>query len=190
VSRDPVTNQITSIDGTYLNFGDLNVAGIDFDVSYQLDTPIGHFAPAISIANMQKYDAAVTPNAPETDRLSKADIDAWAPRWKGTASLAWSHGSYSASAIGRYVSEYLDYQTPSPTDARLGNFWLFDLSGKYKFAGDRIRYLTGGFVQLSVVNLFDSLPKNSWFNYGSQGYDSTQYDIRGRFISLSVGVDL
>jgi len=190
VTRDAVTNQITSIDGTYLNFGDLDVSGIDFDVTYQLDTQVGRFSPAISIANMQKYDAAVTPGAPETDRLSKADIDAWAPRWKGTASLAWSHGSYSATALGRYVSEYLDYQTPDPTDARLGNFWLFDLSAKYRFASDRISYLSGGFVQLSVVNLFDSLPKPSWFNYGSQGYDSTQYDIRGRFISLTIGVDL
>lgn len=190
VIRDPVTQQIQSIDITFLNFGEVNVEGLDVDVSYRLRTRAGDFVPAVSLAEVFKYSSALIPGAPAKDRLGNADeTEAWAPRRKGSVSLAWSLGALSASANARYVSSYTDYQYLGPTTRQLGDFWMFDLSGRYELDLP-YSFVENAFVQLSVVNLANSLPRWSAFNAGTKGYDSTQYDIRGRFVSLNFGFKL
>jgi hypothetical protein len=71
---------IESIDATYVNFGALSVSGFDFDVSYKKDTNFGELSPSLSVTQIYKYRAAITPNTPTTDRLSMANDDAFAPR--------------------------------------------------------------------------------------------------------------
>lgn len=191
VVRDPETGAIRSVSPGFLNFGQLHVSGFDLGLSHRIHTGAGLFSPRLSVTRIGTYDAAVTPGAAVTDRLSKANTDAWAPRWKGVASLAWSFGPYSANFAGRYVSRYTDYQDLGATSRQLGDFWLFDVSTRYDFgqvfAGNN-PYLRDAFLQLSVVNLFNSLPEYSAYNGGSASYDPMQYDIRGRFISASLGV--
>ena len=47
----------------------------------------------------------------------------------------------------------------------------------------RHSYLTFG-----AVNVFNRLPQNSNFDYGTVGYDPTQADIRGRFLYAQLGL--
>jgi len=133
----------------------------------------------------------MTPASPSTDRVGKAESQAWAPRWKGVLALGWAAGPYSANLAGRYVSEYLDYQDLGPTTRRLGDFWLLDASARYdigqRYRGEH-RLLRKSFVQLGAVNLLNSLPEYSVFNYGLQSYDPSQYDIRGRFVYAHFGI--
>ncbi len=192
VVRDPVTGAIRSIDMSYINFGAMNVAGFDLALSQGFDTGLGRFVAGLRATRVYEYEAAVTPGLPATDRLSRADTDAWAPKLKGNLSLAWEQGLYSANLTGRYVSKYTDYQDLGPNTRRIGDFWLWDMSGRFAF-GERFAadnpYLRGAAIQLGVVNLFDSLPVYSNFYSGVRGYDATQYDIRGRFVyaNLSFG---
>ncbi|WP_129779840.1 TonB-dependent receptor [Peristeroidobacter soli] len=190
VIRDPVTNQIQTIDLSFLNFGEVNVEGLDVDVSYRWRTRAGDFVPAVALAEIFEYRSELVPGAPARDRLGHADeTEAWAPRRKGSVSLGWSMGSYSANANARYVSSYTDYQYLGPTTRQLGDFWMFDLAARYELDLAH-RFIENAFVQLSVVNLANSLPRWSAFNAGSKGYDPTQYDIRGRFVSLNFGFKL
>ncbi|MEJ1964633.1 MAG: TonB-dependent receptor [Gammaproteobacteria bacterium] len=191
VQRDPQTGAIQVIDTSFLNFGELNASGFDLGVSHRFRTALGTFTSRVSATSMYEYRAAVTPGAPVVDRLSKATQDAWAPRWKGAVSLGWASGPYSAFASGRYTGSYTDYQDAGPTTRELGDFWLFDLTGKYdlgRWIGGKRTGLSDSFVQLSVLNVFNSLPEYSAFLRGEHGYDAAQYDIRGRFISAAVGV--
>jgi len=192
VVRNPVTGAIVSITSGFLNFGEMQVSGFDLGLSYRLETAAGAFSPRLSVSRVARYDAGVTPGAPLTDRVSNANSDAWAPEWKSVASLGWDRGPYSVNMIGRYISQYTDYQDLGPTSRQLGDFWLFDLSAQYEFGrvfAANNRYLRDAFFQLSVVNLFNSLPDvYSSFNGGSKSYDPMQYDIRGRFISATVGI--
>ncbi|MBL8268735.1 TonB-dependent receptor [Steroidobacter sp.] len=191
VTRDPVTRAIQAVSVGFVNFGELQVSGFDFDVSYSLSTAAGTWQPGLRVSQMYQYDAAILPGLPMTDRLSKADDDAWGPRWKGVLSLGWSLGDYSVNVAGRYLGAYADYPLAGVSRRELGDFWLFDLSTKYDlgraFAANN-RYLRDAYLQLSVVNALDSLPRYSDHRSGYIGYDPAQYDIRGRFVTAHFGV--
>jgi len=175
---------ITLIDSSYTNYGELIVEGFDLDVDYKFDTAIGTFSPALSVTEVYKYDAAVAPNAPLQDRLGYASADAFATRWKGTVSLAYNTGEWTARVAGRYISGYIDYDLVR----HLGDYWLFDASlhyalGKRFFAEDSL--MKNAYVEASVVNAFNKAPQ--FTDYYGTGYDPRMADIRGRFVSMTLG---
>jgi iron complex outermembrane receptor protein len=199
VIRAPATPQdqqqgflgvITQINDTFYNFGDLRVDGFDADVSYAIDTHIGQFTPSLAIANIYKWQSAVLPSAPTVDAVSRATLlgVGWAPRWKGTAAVAWKRGAISANVAGRYISKYLDYQDFVPNANEIGNTWIIDASARYEIGrafGARDRWLAGAYVVLGAVNLLNKTPP---FSFTPSWYDTSEYDIRGRFLHLDVGL--
>jgi iron complex outermembrane receptor protein len=201
VTRAPATPQdqqqgflgvITQLNQTYYNFGDIHVDGFDADVSYAIDTRLGQFTPSLAIANVYKWQAALTPNAPTIDGVSKASIFSvgWSPRWKGTAALAWKRGPLSMNIAGRYIGRYLDYQSiiSIPNTNEIGNTWIVDVSARAELGqalSGTAPWLSSAYVALGAVNVFNRIPPLSLNSYL---YDLQQYDVRGRFLHLSVGV--
>ncbi len=197
VVRGPTVNgqlgDIRSVDISYLNFGALHAAGLDYEVSYKVHTMAGDLAPHLAATEIYRYEAAVTPQAPLQDRLSKGNTDAWAPRWKGTASLGWSLQDYSATISANYVSSYQDYsRLPTGQYLQLGNFWRANLYSKKEFTnpfGGFGHAPKAGYVALGVNNLFDRMPRfSAGGGFGLLGYDPSEYDILGRFIYINAGV--
>ncbi len=199
VARAPATPQdiqmgflgvITQLNDTYYNFGDIHVDGFDADASYAIDTRLGQFTPSIAVANIYRWRAALTPNAPIIDGINQATIYSvgWSPRWKGTAALLWKRGPISANIAGRYIGRYLDYQATVPNANEIGNTWVFDCNARYEvgqaFAG-RVPSLAGAYVSLGAVNVFNKIPP---FSFNSTWYDIQEYDIRGRYVHLGAGV--
>lgn len=175
---------ITLIDASYANYGALEVEGFDLDLAYRFDTPIGTFSPALSLTEIYKYDAAVVPAQPLQNRLGYASSDAFATRWKGTASLGYALGPWTAHAAARYVSGYRD----SDEMRALGDHWLFDTSLRCEFGAALVgegSFLSNAYAQASVVNAFNRKPQ--FAEYAGYGYDVRMADIRGRFISLTIG---
>jgi len=183
---------ITQLNQTYYNFGDIHVEGVDADMSYAFDTRLGEFTPSLAIANIYKWQAALTPNAPIIDGVSEATIYSvgWSPRWKGTAALAWKRGPLSVTIDGRYIGRYLDYQETIPNDSEIGNTWIFDVSARAEF-GQAISgaapWLRSAYVAIGAVNVFNEIPP---FSLNSSWYDIQEYDIRGRYLHLSFGMRL
>jgi iron complex outermembrane receptor protein len=174
--------KVLMVDMRYVNFGALLVEGNDLDIRYRFDTSIGTFSPSLSATGYYKYQSA-TFGALE-DRLGYASEDAFAPRWKGTLALDWTRGAWSARVAGRYLGSYLDYDGART----LGDYWMFDASAHYDFGrlfGTDNSLLSNAFAALSVVNLFDRRPQFS--NYYGSGYDPREADIRGRFVSFTLG---
>jgi iron complex outermembrane receptor protein len=184
---------ITQVNATYLNFGQIKVAGLDYQANYKFDTALGEIAPSLRVTQTYKYSSALTPGSAPTDRTSMANDDGnWAPRLKGTAALNWALGPYSVSLDGRYVGRYRDYDPlPNGTFQQLGNFWILDANFRLK-AGDAFgkgtAWLKGTYIELGGVNLFDQLPQFSNIFRGYNGYDFTQADLRGRFLYVHAGV--
>ena len=183
---------ITQLNQLYYNFGDISVRGFDADLSYALETPLGEFTPSLAIANVYRWQSALTPNVPPVDAVSKANLfgTGWAPRWKGTAAAAWKRGPLSANFSGRYIGRYLDYQELLPNTHETGNTWFFDVSARYEVGqalAPRASWLAGGYIALGAVNVFNKVPP---FSYTSYWYDYHEYDNRGRYLHLSVGVRL
>jgi iron complex outermembrane receptor protein len=184
---------ITQYNDTNYNFGDLRVKGFDADVSYAIDTRIGQFTPSLALANIYQWTSALLPGTPAIDAVSHATTYlgvGWAPRWKGTVSLAWKRGPLSMNVAGRYISRYLDYQDYIPNTNQIGNSWILDAGARFdvgeEFAGVHSA-LAHAYIALSAVNLLNKTPP---FSNSPDWYDIQQYDIRGRFLHLSVGIRL
>jgi iron complex outermembrane recepter protein len=200
VTRAPATPQdqqmgwlgpITSINELYYNYGDLDVSGADLDLSYKANTALGDFTPSIALANLYKWESALTPGSRPLSYLSQATLagPGWAPRWKGTTALGWTRGVLSGSITGRYVGRYRDYQDFVPNNNNLGNFWIADATFHVdlgKSLEDSVPWASKAGIDLGVVNLFDKAPQ---FSNGI-GFDPEQADLRGRFAYVQLSVKL
>jgi iron complex outermembrane recepter protein len=189
-SQNGQPGPITEVDDTWVNFGSIRVAGIDYQGTYSLDTRAGAFSPSIGATQTYKYSEALMPGTPAINAVSVAqDTGDWAPRWKGTVAMDWKRGHFAAYLGARYVGRYLDYDSTR----EIGNFWLCDTSVQYYFGAERAstnRTAKGAYAQFGAVNLFDRQPQFSNFFFDFVGYDSAQADIRGRFLYLQVGLKL
>jgi iron complex outermembrane receptor protein len=185
VIRDASGN-IISVNVTALNYGAIEVSGIDYSLSYLTKTGLGDFRPSLGVTQTLSYTSALVPGAPAVDGLGKAQTSGnWAPRWKGTIALDWKKGRYSIRADARYVSSYTDYGG----GRSIGNFWISDLNGRanlFGLAGARSNPL---FIELGASNLFNRLPQRSNYASGLLGYDPTQGDIRGRYTYVRFGAN-
>jgi hypothetical protein len=198
ITRAPPTAQdqqqgflgrITAVNDSYFNFGSLRVAGFDADLRYAVDTRLGQFTPSLALANVYRWDSALTPNAPAVSYLSQATVTGpgFAPRWKGTTALAWRRGPFAASLAGRYVGRYKDYQESVPNTHELGQFWIVDLNTRYDLGRGLFpvsRSLTGTYLAVGAVNLFDRLPQLTY----NLPFDPAESDIRGRFVYGQIGI--
>jgi iron complex outermembrane receptor protein len=182
---------IESVNLAWVNFGALHVSGIDGDLGYSVRTRVGQVSASVAVTDIDRYQAAIAPGAPVTSRLSMASIDAFAPRWKGTATLGWTRGPYGVTVDGRYVGRYQDYAPlPDGQVNWLGNFWLADASVRYELGqsfSSKASALKGTYLSVGAVNLFNSLPKYSAYPFYAY-YDPSEYDIRGRFVYFNVGI--
>jgi hypothetical protein len=149
----------------------------------------------LAIANIYKWQSALLPNTPEINGVSAATAllglggVGWAPRWKGTAGLAWGKGPLTMNVTGRYISRYLDYQAFVPNNTNeIGNTWIFDFNTRYA-VGQALAssnpWLKGSYVAFGAVNLLNKTPP---FSYTPYMYDLSEYDIRGRYLHLNVGL--
>lgn len=178
---------ITLVNASELNFGNIKVSGLDYQVSYQRRTSAGTLTPAIAVTQTYYYRSSLIPGTPVIDKASTANDDGiWAPRWKGTASLGWVRGAYAANVLGRYVGLYQDYDSTR----NIGNFWLCDANLRIGI-GDAVAgnnsWLRGTFFTVGAVNVFNRLPQYSNYGFGTIGFDPAEADIRGRFLYAQLG---
>jgi iron complex outermembrane receptor protein len=175
VVRD-ANGAIQTVTATLLNFGSIDVAGVSFHARYTFRSSYGTWSPAIAATNTHRYQVALTPGSPSIDAVSHAqDANAWAPRWKGTASLGWSMDRAALAGIARYVGAYSDYDSTR----RIGDVWYFDLNARYTFADSALGAVR---LELGAINLLDRQPQVSRYDFGIAGYDPAQADIRGRVL--------
>jgi iron complex outermembrane receptor protein len=182
---------ITQINQIFVNFGEISVAGFDADVRYGIYTSAGEITPSLALANIYKWQSALTPGTAPVSGVSQAigfTGIGFSPRWKGVAAIAWKRESLSVNLAGRYTGRYRDYQDFVSNSNELGNIWIFDLNVRYDLgralAGGN-SLLAGTYVSLGGVNLFNKMPP---FSYNFVPYDATQYDIRGRFLYTQFGI--
>lgn len=172
----------------YVNFGALNVAGLDYRLTYRLATPLGAFTPSLAVTQTYRYEASLTPSSPAINAVSVAqDTGNWAPRWKGTLSVDWHWVNWNAYLAGRYVGKYQDYDS----SRIIGNFWLVDASVRYALGHVVVpesKYGQNLTLRFGAVNLFNRAPQFSNYQFDFIGYDPTQADIRGRFVYAQLGV--
>jgi len=177
--------EIVSVNDTPVNFGSIDVAGVDYRADYQRAIGRGILGVHLNGTEVYHYRESLIPGASATEAVSVAqDNGDWAPRWKGSLGVDWKVGPVSAHVTGRYTSIYQDYDDSM---RRNGNFWILDTDWRWDF-GSSAGGLEGAYIEVGGTNLLNRAPQFSNYGFDLTGYDVAQMSIVGRSLYLKTGV--
>lgn len=167
------------VDARYVNTGSTDVSGIDLAVNYALDRGQHHFNLGAAGTYLLRYREKLTPTAPSIDQVNIAGQPA---RFRGKLNGGWSLGAFGSSATLNYVNGYRDL-----TGRAIDSWTTVDL--QLRFRPEKQESPLRGFtVALNVQNLFDRDPP-FYDSPSGVGYDATNADALGRFVSLQLSKD-
>lgn len=192
IHRNAETGLIEEIDSRIINIDSTKTSGVDFGVDGTFHTSIGTFYPSLAATYTYRYQEKIAARSSVEDRVARHSTSGWAPRWKIVPRLLWDFNGVGTAALsGRYVSAYRDSASltsgPSAGSAlTLGDFWIADLN----VGLDINHFMNSTYVRdlrlnIGVNNLFNRLP-DFCAGCGVYGYDTSQYDIRGRLFSVEL----
>ncbi|HEV2271377.1 MAG TPA: TonB-dependent receptor [Steroidobacteraceae bacterium] len=182
------TGAIVQVNDTPVNFGSIDVAGMDYRIDYQHDTGHGILSLHLNGTEVYHYREALIPGASGIEAVSAAQDDSdWAPRWKGTVGIDWKEGWITGHLAGRYTGSYDDYDSTRA----IGNFWIVDTDWRF----DPARWIGGGgkllhdaYVEIGATNLLNRAPQFSNYGFDLYGYDAAQMSIVGRALYIQTGI--
>jgi iron complex outermembrane recepter protein len=196
VTRDPATGLITTVNLSPLNALTYKTAGWDISIGYSKQTPYGTFslhahATAISFDKRQ-----YTLDGPVLDYVGYP-LETGEAKYKGNASLEWSHHGLTLVWTANYVGNYFQgYGSPgSPYASQNGPLTIYtdaqggfviphqtyhDFVASYSFARNQEHaeafsdhLLSGLAIELGIRNVFNTSPpfdaSNAPYYYSSFG---------------------
>jgi len=180
--------QIVEVIDTEVNFGAIDVRGVDWELSYSHGIGKARASIDARASDTYHYGQALVPGAPPIESVSSAEDNGnWAPRWKGTVGVAWTEGPISAYLDERYIGSYLDYDSTTT----IGNLWITDMNVRWS-VGKPPRGIgsadDGAYVELGATNLFNRAAQFSNYGFDFYGFDAAQQSIVGRMLYAHVGI--
>lgn len=193
---------------TYFNRAQEFVNGFDFDVNYRLPRlEVGNITLNTSWTYTNDYHAYNGEGAPRTELRESNGVSGASSKWRGSATVSWTRGSWGAGLGGYYTGRYTDTgaTTSETTWSALGNpgyikpvvtngttvyrYYVEDSVSynaylSYRFSSQN-RWLNDTRLRFGVNNLMDEKPPLS---SDSRGYDVALYNTlaRGRTFSLQL----
>jgi iron complex outermembrane receptor protein len=191
---DPVTGQITQTSTQLLNAGMLEVQGFDITANYRETLGPGVLSVGLQGTYYTQFDQT-SPAGTTTGKVgttvdgdgnpvpsSTAGLDGYGVvlRYKQYLTATWTQGDWAATIGNSYATGYHAGWDLNGNPTRIGAMSLWDLVVAY--SGFKNIVLT-----LGARNIFDTQPDTyvSVSNAFQSGYDSSQYDPRGRFVFLT-----
>jgi iron complex outermembrane recepter protein len=182
ITRDPVTNNIVSIQQTNANLFKVAVSGLDGDISYKFD--MGS-AGSLGWHGNGTYFYKYQSQGPTGVYLNQIDTGTTAAggvisRWRFNETLSYDIGDFDIAFTHNYQKRYHDTPSNITAVARyVGQYQTFDLQASY--------HLEKNFTfSLGVLNMFNANPP--YANYAATannfigGYDVSYGDPRGSFV--------
>ncbi|MBO9713302.1 TonB-dependent receptor [Sphingomonas sp.] len=163
------------IDARTRNVAKLNTNGIDLSASYGFALGPGHAELGTDATYVFRYLFDVP--AGQRDYVNTAGN---VPHLKVRSSAGWSIGGFNATLFMDYISKSHDNRVAPSVPIK--SYASFDLNLGYAFADTGLLGHTR--LNLNVQNLFDRQPP--FVDNTLYGYDPQNYDLRGRFIRLSL----
>jgi iron complex outermembrane receptor protein len=181
--------QLGEVIGTEVNFGAIDVAGLDYQLNYRHSVGRGAWSINLDATEVYHYLQALVPGAVPIESASVAQDDSdWAPRWKGTMSMNLEEGTVTVHLDGRYTGSYEDYDSAR----RIGNLWILDTNVRWgvgRLIGASSLGFRGSYLEVGATNLFNKAPQFSNYLDDEFGYDPSEMSIVGRLLYLDVGVN-
>ena len=175
---------LTGVTTKYFNAAYVNTSGLDFESTYDFDTPWGQAQVGVNMMHMFEYEIPL--NGSTVDVVGKFNHDNFArslPETKAVFHAALESGNNSLALFGRYTT---DYSTTRPLDAiatsrgfsqKIDSFFTVDLMDSYtiQMSDSELKLSVG------VTNLFDEeVPLV--YDVANWSYDPKHHDPRGRMV--------
>jgi iron complex outermembrane recepter protein len=179
------------------NVLNLDIAGIDVDARYVMNTDAGKFNIGAGVTRKVKFDQSIGTGGQVFSVLGTAGFNTTFPSLKleGRANLGWENGAMSADVFLNYTDSYRNWSggtvapvvrtngVPSGGGDKVESMTIVDVNLSYKLSGR----LEGSTVFLDATNLFDKDP--SFYN-SANGYDNINASPIGRVITVGLRAKL
>lgn len=189
------TGNINYVAEPTVNLGALSTKGVDGTVAYRFDeTRFGRFAARLDATYVARYDVNPDPADPTAVTIHNAGKYTYAygnfPRWRGLATLNWTHGPWSASWRIRYIgrtqvgSEDAEQQLSADLSIpavvrKVGAYAYHNVQAGYDIAAWHTR------LDMGIDNLSDKQPPLLYQNnVTNSNTDVATYDVMGRYYWL------
>lgn len=158
------------VETRFVNTSALRVRGVDATGTYRFEVGADRVTMSANASYMLDYKQQTTPTSAVIERIGIASFPA---KFRGRASLDWTHGPVTAGVAVNHTSAFRD-----TLGARIRPQTTFDLQARIE-APDAGPF-EGVSVSLNVRNVFDRAPP-FYNNPFGVGYDPSNGDIVGRY---------
>ncbi|GAB3268256.1 TonB-dependent receptor [Chitinimonas naiadis] len=175
IVRDPVTQNISFITSGYKNLAYVETKGLDLNLTYRSKaTQFGRFTTALDATYLISYKV---PPALGEEAVEYAGNNGYGalPRTKGSLTLGWDKNEWTTKVKLNYTSGW--QQQSADGQDRVAGQVTTDVYANY----DVTKQLG---LSFSVLNAFNRTPPYDASD-ASNGFDFTQYDLRGRYYRLT-----
>jgi len=169
------TEYVAVTDLRYVNTSGLKVRGIDMQAAYGANALGGRLTFTANASWMLDYKQALTPAAPFADLVGLATFPA---KFRGRLTTDWSRDPFTLGLALNHLSGAKDSLGTS-----IGSQTTVDLHARVETS--KASWTHGVALALSIRNLFDKAPP-FYDNPIGLGYDATNADVIGRFVSLQI----
>jgi len=190
VAGDP--GEVVRIFDQYENIGNVETSGIDFDITYKLESNLGDFNFNYALNYVLNYeDARPTVNedgSPGAPRIDTQEGDFEQPEIRWTFNTSWVMDNWSANIAVNYIGEFkqdnsVRIQTVKDADDNIIETVILDDVDSMVTVDTAVNFI--GFenttLTLGATNLFNEKPP---FSYHSWTGFSNLHNSQGRFAYL------
>lgn len=174
---------VAIVDDRVRNAERQTLQGIDIAGSYRFDLRATQTLTATGLASYLDSDQALLTGQP-TSPLAGTIFRP--PHWRARAGVSWDSARATVSGFANYVGSVRDIRyAPAP---RVDGMITIDLTLRYHLA---IRPISGLDITVSALNVLNAKPaiiRNT--SAYEPTYDSTNYSVVGRFLSLTLSKTL
>jgi outer membrane receptor protein involved in Fe transport len=184
-SRQP--GQVFLINTPVVNLGNLSTTGIDYTLRYKIphfnlgSADPGDFQAGLNTTYTSTYKNEATPGQPGSTTINYAGTYGAQfgniSRWRGTLSLGWTKGNWSAQWQSRYIHRLTLLHADAVTGANspMASVLYHSIQLGYEVPSIHTKFDVG------VDNLMNKTPPLVYQNSGNYNVDTATYDVLGRY---------
>ncbi|MGN2254134.1 TonB-dependent receptor domain-containing protein [Frateuria sp. GZRe12] len=185
-SRQP--GQVFLINTPVVNLGTLSTSGIDYTLRYKIphfnvgSMDPGNFRAGLNTSYTSTYNVNATPGEADSETVNYAGT--YTPqfgnisRWRGTVTLNWDKGNWSAQWQSRYINSLTALNADAAihgVDIPVASVVYHSIQLGYSVPSIHTRFDFG------VDNLMDKQPPRLYQNGSNYNVDTATYDVLGRY---------
>ncbi len=179
---NPATANVVAIVTNYLqNAAIQKIDGVDLAIDYSFPTGSQDRINLHGAASYLESEQQLSANQP---MVQLAGILYRPPHWRASSSVEWRHSNLSVSGVFSYIGGSLDNRLEPYV--RVGDYKSIDMIAQYETAAE-FGVLSNMKFSLSALNIFNEKPAYiRTTSVGGYHYDSSNYPITGRFLSVTI----